>query len=74
MLICKKVQVSAHDNAVLAYPACGDGGWTTTQKYVEILEFTHFTEFWTFHEVGVNHKEKVQVRKVEVSVVLDLDT
>ena len=53
---------------------CGDGGWTTTQKYVEILEFTHFTEFWTFHEVGVNHKEKVQVRKVEVSVVLDLDT
>ena len=52
----------------------GDGGWTTTQKYVEILEFTHFTEFWTFNEVGVNHKEKVQVRKVEVSVVLDLDT
>lgn len=53
---------------------CGDGGWTTTQKYVEILEFTHFTEFWTFNEVGVNHKEKVQVRKLEVSVVLDLDT
>ena len=25
MLIFKKVQVSAHDNAVLAYPACGDG-------------------------------------------------
>ena len=54
--------------------ACGDGGRTTTQKYVEILEFTHFTEFWTFNEIGVNHKEKVQVRKVEVSVVLDLDT
>ena len=53
---------------------CGNGGWTTTQKYVEILEFTHFTEFWTFNEIGVNHKEKVQVRKVEVSVVLDLDT
>lgn len=53
---------------------CGDCGRTTTQKYVEILEFTHFTEFWTFNEVGVNHKEKVQVRKVEVSVVLDLDT
>ncbi len=41
--------------------ACGECGRTTTQKYVEILEFTHFTEFWTFHEVGVNHKEKVQV-------------
>ena len=35
-------------------------------------EFTHFTEFWTFNEVGVNHKEKVQVRKVEVSVVLEI--
>lgn len=54
--------------------ACGDGCWATTERYVEILEFTHFTEFWTFNEVGVNHKEKVQVRKVEVSVVLDLDT
>lgn len=54
--------------------ACGDCGRTTTQKYVEILEFTHFTEFWTFNEVGINHKEKVQVRKVEVSVVLDLNT
>ena len=54
--------------------ACGDGCWTTTERYVEILEFTHFTEVWTFNEVGVNHKEKVQVRKVEVSVVLDLDT
>ena len=32
---------------------CGDCGRTTTQKYVEILEFTHFTEFWTFNEVGV---------------------
>ena len=54
--------------------ACGDCGRTTQKGYVEILEFTHFTEFWTFNEVGVNHKEKVQVRKVEVSVVLDLDT
>lgn len=60
--------------SLLQSDTCGDGGWTTTQKYVEILEFTHFTEFWTFNEVGVNHKEKVQVRKVEVSVVLDLDT
>ena len=59
---------------IIRIHACGDSGWTTTERYVEILEFTHFTEFWTFNEVGVNHKEKVQVRKVEVSVVLDLDT
>lgn len=64
----------AYVNALPGFTACGDGGWTTTERYVEILEFTHFTEFWTFNEVGVNHKEKVQVRKVEVSVVLDLDT
>lgn len=50
--------------------ACGDGGWTTTEKHVEILEFTHFTEFWTFNEVGVNHKEKVQVRKVNEELIL----
>ena len=66
--------VSADVNAIPDFTACGDCGRTTTQKYVEILEFMHFTEFWTFNEVGVNHKEKVQVRKVEVSVVLDLDT
>ena len=60
--------------SLLQSDTCGDCGRTTAQKYVEILEFTHFTEFWTFNEVGVNHKEKVQVRKVEVSVVLDLDT
>ena len=66
--------VSADVNAIPDFTACGDRGRTTTERYVEILEFTHFTEFWTFHEVGVNHKEKVQVRKVAVSVVLDLDT
>ena len=60
--------------SLLQSDTCGDGGLLTTERYVEILEFTHFTEFWTFNEVGVNHKEKVQVRKVEVSVVLDLDT
>ena len=66
--------VSANVNAIPDFTACGDGGVATKKGYVEILEFTHFTEFWTFNEVGVNHKEKVQVRKVEVSVVLDLDT
>lgn len=60
--------------SLLQSDTCRDGSWTTTERYVEILDFTHFTEFWTFNEVGVNHKEKVQVRKVEVSVVLDLDT
>ena len=29
---------------------CGDGGWTTTQKYVEILEFRHFESFFRFDQ------------------------
>ena len=72
MLICKKVQVSAHDYAVLAYPACGDSGVATKKGYVEILEFTHFVEFFSFNKIGENHKEKELVRKVTVVVALDL--
>ena len=72
MLICKKVQVSAHDNAVLAYPACGDCGRTTQKGYVEILEFTHFVEFFSFNKISENHREKELVRKVTVVVALDL--
>ena len=33
MLICKKVQVSAHDNAVLAHPACGDSVFIVQTKH-----------------------------------------
>ena len=36
---------------------------------VQFLEFTYFTEYWIFHEVGVNHKEKEQGRKVEMSEI-----
>lgn len=41
---------------------------------MEILEFTHFVEFFSFNYVGENHKEKVLVRKVTVVVALDLGT
>ena len=52
--------------------ACGDSGWTTTERYVEILEFTHFVEFFSFNRIAENHKEKELVRKVTVVVALDL--
>ena len=52
--------------------ACGDGGVATKKGYVEILEFTHFVEFFSFNYVGDNHKEKELVRKVTVVVALDL--
>ena len=41
----------------------------TTQKgYIEILEFTHFVEFFSFNRIAENHKEKELVRKVTVVV------
>ena len=59
---------------VSEYDACGDCGGTTTGNYVEILEFTHFAEFFSFTRVGENHKQKDMVRKVTVVVALDLGT
>ena len=52
--------------------ACGDCGGTTQKGYVEILEFTHFVEFFSFNRIAENHKEKELVRKVTVVVALDL--
>ena len=52
--------------------ACGDCGVATKEEYVEILEFTHFVEFFSFNRIAENHKEKELVRKVTVVVALDL--
>ena len=54
--------------------ACGDCGGTTKERYLEILEFTHFVEFFSFNKIGENHKEKLLVQEVTVVVALDLDT
>ena len=49
-----------------------DSGRTTQKGYIEILEFTHFAEFFSFNRIAENHKEKELVRKVTVVVALDL--
>lgn len=49
-----------------------DCGGTTQKGYVEILEFTHFVEFFSFNKISENHREKELVRKVTVVVALDL--
>ena len=54
--------------------ACGDCGRTTKGTYLEILEFTHFVDFFSFNRLEENHKEKVLVKKVTVVVALDLGT
>ena len=59
---------------MLIYVPCRDCGVATKEKYVEILEFTHFVEFFSFRKIGENHKEKSLVKKVTVVVALDLGT
>lgn len=59
---------------VLKVMACGDCGGTTKERYLEILEFTHFVEFFSFNKIGENHKEKILVQRVTVIVALDLGT
>lgn len=54
--------------------ACRDDGIATETRYIEILEFTHFVEFFSFRKIGENHKEKSLVKKVTVVVALDLGT
>ena len=54
--------------------ACGNCGGTTKERYLEILEFTHFVEFFSFNKIGENHKEKLLVQRVTVVVALDLGT
>ena len=54
--------------------SCRDCGVATKDEYVKILEFTHFTEFFSFKRIGENHKEKNLVKKVTVVVALDLGT
>ena len=36
---------------------CRDCGVATKDEYVEIFEFTHFTEFFSFKRISENHKE-----------------
>lgn len=62
--------VCSNKDAV-AYRDCGK---TTKETYLEILEFTHFVDFFSFNRLEENHKEKVLVNKVTVVVALDLGT
>ena len=36
--------------------ACGDSSCTTSDRYVKILEFRHFVEFFSFNRIAENHK------------------
>ena len=50
------------------------GARSPKEKYLKLLEFRHFVEFFSFRKIGGNHKEKSLVKKVTVVVALDLGT
>lgn len=69
-----KKEICLSAGLIIRDRACGDCGRTTKERYLEILEFTHFVEFFSFNKIDENHKEKLLVQKVTVVVALDLDT
>ena len=55
-----------------ALMACGDDCRTTKGRYLKILEFTHFAQFYSFScdsEIG---RKKELIRSVKVVVAVDL--
>ena len=50
--LCKeRPRERVEDEGRLVEVYCGDCGLFITKKYIEILEFTRFTKFWTFNQV-----------------------
>jgi len=43
------------------------------ERYVEILNFQHFTNYVTFTKDGYDFRNKELRNKIEVSVVLDME-
>lgn len=52
--------------------ACGDCGVATKEKYVEILEFTHFSQVFRFNHTGGIGRKKEISHEIKVSVVMEL--
>ena len=51
---------------------CGDCGGTTQKGYVEILEFTHFSQVFRFNNTGGIGRKKEISHEIKVSVVMEL--
>ena len=52
--------------------ACGVYCGTTSHRYLEVLEFTHFVRMFNFGKFEEKYKEKHFVDRISVSVVIDL--
>lgn len=47
---------------------CGDSGRNTSQRYIIILEFMHFTSFFNFNTKGDDFRNKEVIKGVKVRV------
>ena len=54
--------------------ACGDCGVTAKKELVEILEFMHFFEHYTFGETDWSHRGKHLEKYIRVVVAVELVT
>ncbi|MCM1991372.1 hypothetical protein [Oceanirhabdus seepicola] len=50
------------------YDTCRMCNRNTTERYLVILEFTHFTSFFNFSTKGDNFKNKEQINGVKVRI------
>lgn len=51
---------------------CGSRHMSTSDRFVEILEFTHFASIFRFNKTDGIGKEKELFHDVKVSVVIEL--
>ena len=52
--------------------SCGDRRMSTKGGYVEILEFTHFSQVFRFNHTGEIGRKKEIFHEIKVSVVMEL--
>ena len=53
---------------------CGDCGVTAKSELVEVLEFTHFYEHFTFEKTNWSERGKHLKKYIRVIVAVELDT
>ena len=59
---------------VSVHETCRDCGRTTQKGYIEILEFTHFFEHFTFDKTDYSERGKHMKKYIRVVVAVELVT
>ena len=66
--------VSANVNAIPDFTACGDCSVAHKSELIEILEFTHFFEHFTFDKTDYSERGKHMKKYIRVVVAVELVT